>query len=153
VDTQVPVFGVKTMEQRMEEAVARPKFYRTAILLFAGFALFLTVIGIYSVVSYAVAVRTHEMGVRIALGATPAELRWALLRQGLFTVVTGAIFGIAGALLSGKFLESLVEGARSVDMVTLSLSILLIALIASASIWTGTRRIARLDILEILRIE
>ncbi len=153
VDTQVPIFGVKTMEQRMADAVARPKFYRTAVLFFAGFALFLAVIGIYSVVSYAVALRAHEMGVRLALGAMPAGLRGTMLWQGLLTVVAGAIFGIAGALFAGRFLESLVEGAKSVDLATLIFSILLIALIASASIWAGTRRIARLDILEILRIE
>jgi len=153
VDPQVPVFGVKTMEQRMADALARPKFYRTAALLFAGFALLLVVIGIYAVVSYAIALCTREMGVRLALGATPLGLRGALLRQGLLTVAAGAIFGIVGALLAGRFLESLVEGAKSIDLATLTLSILFILLIASASIWTATRRIARLDILEILRFE
>jgi macrolide transport system ATP-binding/permease protein len=153
VDPQVPVFGVKTMAQRMADALARPKFYRTAALLFAGFALLLVVIGIYAVVSYAIALRTREMGVRLALGATPVNLRGALLRQGLLTVAAGAIFGIVGALLAGRFLESLVEGAKSIDLATLILSILFILLIASASIWTATRRIARLDILEILRFE
>lgn len=153
VDTQVPVFGVKTMEQRMADAVARPKFYRTAVLFFAEFALFLAVIGIYSVVSYAVARRTHEMAVRLALGAMPIELRGTMLWQGLLTVVAGAIFGIAGAIIIGRFLENLVEGAKSVDLVTLILSFLLIALVASGSIWAGTRRIARLDILALLHIE
>jgi len=71
----------------------------------------------------------------------------------LITVAAGAIFGIAGTIFSGRFLESLVEGAKSVDLTTLIFSIVLIALVASASIWAGTRRIARLDILEILRIE
>lgn len=153
VDSQVPVFGVKTMEQRMADAVARPKFYRTAALFSAGFALFLAVIGTYSVVSYAIALRTHEMGVRLALGATPVELRGTLLRQGLLTVAAGATFGIAGALLTGRFLESLVEGAKSVDPATLILSIVLMASVASASVWAGTRRIARLDVLSILRSE
>lgn len=153
VDMQVPVFEVKTMEQRMANAVARPKFYRTAVLFFAAFALFLAVIGIYAVVSYTVALRTHEMGVRLALGATPVELRGTVLWQGLRTVAAGAILGIVGARLTGRFLESLVEGAKSVDPATIILSFLLIALIASASIWAGTRRIARLDILDILRIE
>jgi putative ABC transport system permease protein len=153
VDTRVPVFGVKTMQQRMAEAVVRPKFYRTAVLFFAGFGLLLAVIGIYGVVSYAVALRTREMGVRLALGATPIRLRGTLLRQGLLTVAVGAISGIAGATLIGRFLESLVEGAKSTDLATLILSVLSITLIASVSIWVGTRPIARLDILEILRIE
>jgi putative ABC transport system permease protein len=153
VDTQVPVFGVKTMEQRMTDALGRPKFYRTAVLFFAGFALLLAVIGIYGVVSYAVARRTHEMGVRLALGATPVRLRGTMLRQGLLSVAAGAFFGIAGARLTARFLESLVEGAKSVNLATLVFSILFIALIASASIWVGTRRIARFDILDILRTE
>jgi predicted permease len=153
VDTQVPVFGVKTMQQRMTEAVARPKFYRTAVLFFAGFALSLAVIGIYGVVSYAVARRTREMGVRLALGATPVRLRGTMLRRGLLTVAVGALCGIAGAVLTGRFLTSLIDGTKSADPATLILSILFITLIASASIWIGTRRIAHLDILDILRIE
>ncbi len=153
VDAQVPVFAVKTMQQRMAEAVVRPKFYRTAVLFSAGFALLLVMIGIYGVISYAVAVRTREMGVRLALGATPVRLRGGLLRQGLLTVGFGAICGSAGAMFVGRFLESLVEGAKSADLTTLTLSIVFITLITSASNWVGTRPIARLDILEILRTE
>jgi len=137
----------------MEDALARPKFYRTAVLSFAGFALLLAVIGIYGAVSCAVALRTPEMGVRLALGATPIRLRGMLLGQGLLAVVAGTISGIGGAVLTGRFLESLVAGARSTDFATLILSISFIALVASASIWAATGQIARLDVLEILRIE
>jgi hypothetical protein len=153
VDPQVPVFGVKTMEQRLADTLVRPRFYRTAVLSFAAFALLLAVIGIYGVVSYAVAKRIREMGVRLVLGATPFRLRETLLRQALIPVAAGAISGIAGAMITGRFLESLVDGAKSVDFGTFILSILCITLIASASIWAGSRRIARLDILEILRSE
>ncbi|MGB8543653.1 MAG: ABC transporter permease [Candidatus Acidiferrales bacterium] len=153
VDSHVPIFGVKTMDQRMADVVARPKFYRTAVLFFASFALLLAVIGIYGVISYAVARRTREMGVRLALGATPVKLRRTLLCQGLLTVSAGSLGGIIGAILSGHFLASLVEGAKSPGPAALILTILFIALIASASIWAGTRRIAQLDILDILRIE
>lgn len=153
VDPQVPVFGVKTMEQRMSEALARPQFYRTAVFCFAAFALLLAIIGIYGIVSYAVSRRTREMGVRLALGTTPARLRLFLLRQGLIPIAAGAVPGIAGAVLTGRLLDSLVNGAKPVSVTAYSASLLFIASIAIISIWIATRPIARLDITPILRSE
>ncbi|MDQ2777182.1 MAG: ABC transporter permease [Acidobacteriota bacterium] len=153
VDKQVPVFGAESMEQRLEDVLARPKFYRTAVMFFAGFALLLAVIGIYGVVAYAVARRTREMGVRLALGTTPNQLRGMLLRQGLFPVAAGAVCGIAGAIFTGRFLGVLVAGAKPVDAAAFTLSLVFITLTASTSIWAATRRIAGLDIMEILRAE
>jgi len=153
VDPQVPVFGVKTMEQRLDEVFGGPRFYRTAVWIFAGFALLLAVIGIYGIIFYAVVERTQEMGVRMALGRTPFQLRGILLRQGLLMVIAGAIPGIAGAEFTGRFLESLIEGARPVGPATSVGLVLLFALVASASIWSATRRIASLDIIAILRSE
>ena len=153
VDPQVPMFGVKTMEQRLSDALARPQFYRTAVLCFAAFALILAIIGIYGIVAYTVAQRTHEMGIRMALGTTPARLRAGLVRQGLIPIAAGAIPGIAGAVLSGRLLESLVDGAKSVNAATYAASVLFIALIAATGIWVATRPIARLDVAEILRTE
>jgi ABC-type antimicrobial peptide transport system permease subunit len=153
VDPQVPVFSVKTMEQRMDEMFAAPKFYRTAVWTFAGFALLLAVLGIYGIVSYAVVQRTQEIGVRMALGTTPVRLRGMLLRQGLLMVAAGAIPGIAGAQLTGRFLESLMDGAKPIGLAASAGLVLLFALVASASIWSATRGIARLDITSILRSE
>ncbi len=153
VDPQVPVFSVKTMERRLEDALARPQFYSTAVLSFAVFALLLAVIGIYGIVAYTVGQRTHEMGIRMALGTTPVRLRANLLRQSLITIAAGAIPGIAGAIFIGRFLESLVEGAKSVDAPTCAASVLFIALIASVGIWVATRPVAQLDIMEVLRAE
>jgi putative ABC transport system permease protein len=153
VDPQVPVFGVKTMDERMSDVLARPQFYRTAVLCFAVFALLLAVIGIYGIVSYSVARRTHEMGVRMALGTTPARLRVSLLRQGLLPVAAGTIPGIAGAVLSGRLLESLVDGAKSVNAIAYLISVLGIASISAIGIWMATRPIERLDIVEVLRSE
>jgi predicted permease len=153
VDDQVPVFGVKTMEQRLADALIRPKFYGTAVLIFAGFALLLAVIGIYGVVSYAVSQRTKELGVRMALGAMPVQLRGILLLQGLLTVAAGAIPGIALARFTGRLLESLIYGAKSADLATFAFAVLFIALVSSLSIWAATRRIAKLDIMVALRNE
>jgi len=153
VDPQVPVFGAKTMDQRLDEVFAGPEFYRTALWYFAGFALLLATIGIYGIVSYAVVQRTQEMAIRLALGTTPVWLRGMLLRQGLLIVVAGAIPGIAGADLSGRFLETLIDGAKPIGLGTSAGLILLLALVAPTSIWSASRRITRLDITAILRSE
>ena len=153
VDPQVPVFGAKTMEQRLDDVFAGPRFFRTASSFFAGFALLLAVIGIYGIVSYAVVQRTQELGVRLALGTTPVKLRGVLLAQGLLMIVASAIPGIAGAQLSGRFLGSMIDGAKPIGFGTSSGLLLLLVLIASTSIWSASRRIARFDITTILRSE
>jgi ABC-type antimicrobial peptide transport system permease subunit len=89
----------------------------------------------------------------MALGRTPVQLRGMLLQQGLLMVVAGAIPGIAGAQLTGRFLENLIYGARPIGWAASSGLVLLFALVASASIWSATRRIATLDIASILRSE
>ena len=153
VDPQVPIFGVRTMKQRLDEFFVGQQFYRTAVSTFAGFALLLAVIGIYAIVSYAVAQRMQEMGIRLALGTTSSRLRSMLWRQGLLTVVASALFGVAGAQVSGRLLENLIDGARPVGMGISVGLVVLIALVASVSIWIATRRISGLDVVAILRSE
>ena len=152
-DPQVPVFGVKTMEQRLDEFFATPKFYRTAVWTFAGVGLLLAVIGIYGIVFNAVVERTQEIGIRMALGRTPVQLRGMLLRHGLLMVMAGAVPGIAGAQLTGRFLEILIDGAKPIGVATSAGLVVLFALVASGSIWSATRRIGQLDITSILRSE
>ena len=153
LDPQVPEFGAKTMEQRLDQVFAGPKFYRTAVSSFAGFALLLAMMGIYGIMAYAVVQRTQEMGIRLALGTTPVRLRGMLLRRGLLVVGASAIPGIAGAQLSGRFLETLIDGAKPVGPGTSAGLILLLAVVASTSTWFASRRIARFDITAILRAE
>ena len=153
VDSQVPVFFVKTMEQRLDEFFVDPKFYRTAVWMFAAFALLLAVIGIYGIVSYACAQRTQEMGVRMALGTTPVKLRSMLLWEGLLVVLAGALPGILGAQFTGHFLASMMDGARPIGLASSVGLVAFFVFVGSASIWSATRRIARLDITSILRSE
>ena len=93
------------------------------------------------------------MGVRLALGTTPARLRGMLLRQGLLMVVAGAIPGIAGAQLTGRFLGTLIRGASPVGLGISAGLILFLALVASASIWSASHGVAGFDITTILRSE
>jgi len=95
----------------------------------------------------------HEMGVRMALGSTPAQLRLNLVRRGLIPIAAGAILGIGAAVLSVRLLENLVDGAKSVNAVAYVAAVLGMALIAAVGIWVATRPIAQLDIMEILRTE
>src|SRR5581483_2681240 len=153
VDHGVPVFGVETMQERVDRAFARPKFYRTALVFFSSFALLLALIGIYAVVSYAVMQRTHEMGVRLALGTTRQSLRAKFVWRGLAVVISGAVCGVACSVGAGKLLGNLIEGAKGLDAGSYVLATISICLIAAASIWIATRRIALMDVMEILRTE
>jgi putative ABC transport system permease protein len=153
VDPYVPVFGVKTMEQRLADFFIRPRAYRTAVWMFAGFAVLLALIGIYGIVSHSVAERTQEMGLRMALGATPARVRGMLLTQSLLVVAVGAALGVVGASAVGRSLGTLIPEAMPVGLVTsMSLSISLSAA-AAFTIWSATRRIFGLDIMRLLQAE
>ena len=116
VDPQVPVFGVMTMEQSLDELLLIPDSTGPPFGRSPDSPCWLAMIGIYGIVSYAVVERTHEMGVRLALGTTPVQLRGMLLRHGLLMVVAGAIPGIAGAQLTGRSLESLMDGAKPIGL-------------------------------------
>jgi putative ABC transport system permease protein len=153
VDRGVPAYEVETMQQRMDQAFARPKFYRTALVFFASFALLLALIGIYAVVSYAVTQRTQEMGVRLALGTTPTRLRSVFVGQTMAVIVLGTMAGLACAMGAGKLLGNLIEGAKPFDALACLLVSISICLIAACSIWIATHRISRMDIAEILRAE
>ncbi len=153
VDPGVAVFGVKTMEQRLDEVFARPKFYRTAVWLFAGVAFVLAMIGVYGIVASTVAQRTRELGVRMALGSTPMRLRSMLLRQGLLVVVTGAGAGMVGARLGGWVLGNLLAGAGEVDLAVCGGAGLFLVVLSAVSIWVATRRLRRIDVVMALRGE
>jgi putative ABC transport system permease protein len=153
VDPGVPVYAAEAMQQRMDRAFAHPKFYRTALIFFSSFALLLALMGIYAAVSFSVSQRTREMGVRLALGTTPTRLRMNFMRHGLAPVVLGTAAGIACATGAGRLLRSLVEGAKPLDISGYSAASICVGLCAAISIWTATRRIARLDVMEILRTE
>jgi predicted permease len=153
LDRQVPVFNAKTLDDRLAEALARPRFYTTAVLFFGGFALLLAIIGVYGVASYSIIQRTHELGVRIAVGASAQGLRFLLLRQSLLPVAAGMACGVAGAIGLGRFLEHLLDTAQRVDVLTCGVAAVLLAAIAAAAIWSATQRVLRLDPMQILRSE
>ena len=153
VDRGAPVFNVKTLDDRLTDALARPRFYTTAVMFLVGFALLLAVIGVYGVASYSIIQRTHELGVRMAIGASAEKMRFLLLRQSLLPVAIGAIAGVAGTLGVGRFIEHLLDAAQSVDFLTCAIAAITLAAIASLAVWSATQRILRLDPMQVLRAE
>jgi len=153
VDRRVPVFNAKTLDDRLADALARPRFYTTAVLFFGAFGLLLAIIGVYGVASYSIIQRTHELGVRIAIGASAQRTRWMLLRQSLLPVAIGMAVGVAGAIGLGQFLQHLLDTAQRVDGLTVAIAATILAAIASVAVWSATERILRLDPMQVLRAE
>ena len=153
LDPELPVPQFRTMDDIVSASVSERRFQLTLVLLFAGIALVLASLGIFGVVSYTVAQRRGEMGIRLALGATAANLRGMVVRQGLAPVAIGLACGIAGALALGRVMEGLLFGVRAYDPWTLAgVSILLIA-VAAAACYIPAARVSRADPLSALRYE
>jgi ABC-type antimicrobial peptide transport system permease subunit len=153
LDPELPVPQFKTMQDIVSASVAERKFQLTLVLAFAGIALVLACLGIFGVVSYTVAQRRGEMGIRLALGATAGDLRTMVVRQGLAPVLIGLGFGIAGALAMGRVLQGLLFGVKATDPWTLAgVSAILIA-VAAAACYIPAMRVSRADPLTALRYE
>jgi putative ABC transport system permease protein len=153
VDRHVPVFNAKTLDQRLDAKLGAPRFYTSAVLFFAGFALLLAIIGIYSVASFSILQRTHELGVRIAIGASAERMRWMLCRQSMLPVVVGMVAGVCGAMSLDRLLQTMVGAVKGIDVLTCAMAALVLALVAGIAVWSATQRILRLDPLEVLRAE
>jgi len=153
VDTQVPVYDVKTLDQRLSENLARPRLYTSAVLFLGVFALLLALVGTYGVASYSITQRTHEIGVRIAVGASPRGLRGMLLRQSMLPVACGALAGVAGAAALGRYLQHLMAHADATGPWTCALAAAALAATAALAVWTATGRIVRMDPTAALRAE
>jgi predicted permease len=153
MDSNIPIFDVKTMDQRLSESLARRRFAMLALGVFAGLALLLAIIGIYGVISYSVAQRTTELGIRLALGASQVDVLRLVLSAGFRLALTGIAFGIVLSFAVTRFLSSLLFGVRATDVFTFSaLSILLIA-VSLLACYLPARRATKVDPLVALRYE
>jgi predicted permease len=153
VDRDLPLYGVITMDQRVAASLSRRRFTAVLLAMFAGFALALATIGIYSVMAYLVTQGTREIGIRMALGANQRTVLRLVVKQGMTLAVGGVMIGLVGALAFGRLVSSLLYGVKPTDPLTFaSISVLLIivALIAS---YIPARRAARIDPMVCLRSE
>jgi predicted permease len=149
----LPAGRVRTMDEVLSHSIARQNFNMLLLGVFAMAALALTAVGIYGVMAYSVAQRTHEIGVRMALGADRTRIRNLVVGKGMLTAGLGVIVGLAAAAFLARFLAGFLFGVRAWDpMVFIAVPVLL-ALVALFALWIPARRAARLEPVEALRVE
>jgi putative ABC transport system permease protein len=145
IDPDVPLYGVKTLEQQMGERSATERFNTLLLALLGATGLLLAVVGIYSVVSFFVTQRTAEIGVRMALGATPRAVTRLVMRQATVPVATGVAIGLAASAVATRLLTASLVGVQRTDPLTLASVVAVLAAAALLASFVPARRAAKVD--------
>jgi len=153
IDPDLPVYAPQPLSGYVSDSLAGEKFNSLLVALFAGLALALTAIGIFGVISYTVAQRTHEIGIRIAIGARPESVFGMVVYSGMRLVLAGAAAGLAGALLLGRLFDRFLFGVGRTDPATLGGVAVLLGAIAFLACAIPARRAVRVDPMTALREE
>jgi predicted permease len=153
LDPELALFNVQTMTERANQSLARERLGMTLALAFGAIALFLSTLGIYGVLAYLVAQRSHEIGVRIALGSTVRQIFGLVLREGAVLVASGLVLGVAGIALLGRAMAGLVYGVSPTDPVLILLVAVLLAGTALAAAAVPARRATKVDPIVVLNAQ
>jgi putative ABC transport system permease protein len=153
LEPDVPITGFRSMEEVVERQLSTPRFYLVLVLCFATLALALAAVGLYAAISYSVSQRTHEMGIRMALGARPGDLLRLILGQGMALTAIGVAVGMAGALLLSRFLTTLLHGVSATDPSTFAVLSFFVLAIALLACYMPARKAAKVNPIEALRCE
>jgi putative ABC transport system permease protein len=153
LDKDIPVYDVKSFDELFSASSARERFNAFLFSLFAGLALVLAAIGIYGVVAYSVSQTTHEIGIRLALGAQPADVLRLSVWGGLKYVAVGLAIGLVGALALTRLISSMLYGIRSTDPLTFTLVSLVLTSVALLASYIPARRATKVDPMVALRYE
>lgn len=153
IDPDQPLSSVLTMQQRISESVAPRRFNMFLLSLFAGLAVLLASVGIYGIMAFSVTQRTHEIGVRVALGARGSDVFRMVLRKGFSLAGIGVVLGLAIAFGTTRLLSSLLFGVSATDPWIFVIDALLLIAVALVACYVPARRATRIDPLEALRYE
>jgi putative ABC transport system permease protein len=153
LDKNQPVAEISTLEETLARSIAVPRFTTFISSLVSGFALLIAVIGVYGVLTYTLAQRMQELGIRLTLGASPLQVSWLLLRQGMSRVLAGTAIGLLGAWWLAQWLESLLFGVRPHDPETFVEVAGILILASMAAVLAPARRAMNIDPTTALRAE
>jgi len=153
LDSSLPLFNVRTMDEVIADNASGQQFLATLIGLFAALALLLAAVGIYGVLSYLVTQRTREIGIRMSLGASRAQVLGLVLGRGMRLACIGFALGGVAALAAGKVLAGVLHGVTPRDPVIFAVTAGTLALVALLACYIPARRAARVDPMEALRCE
>ncbi len=153
MDQDTPLFEVKTMEEYLGASVATPRFSTTLLSIFAGVALVLTVVGLYGVMSYSVAQRTNEIGIRLALGAQTRDVLLMVIKHGSKLILIGLAIGLAAAFALTRWIASLLFGVTAKDPFTFAAVAVLLAVVALIACYVPALRATKVDPMDALRCE
>lgn len=153
LDKNLPLYGVRTMDDVLSTQVATQRFNAGALAGFAALAVLLAAVGVYGVMAYAVGQRTHEIGVRMALGAAPGTVRGMVLRQGLWLALIGVALGVAASFGLTRLMRSMLFGVTASDPATFISVTVALLVVALAACWLPARRATRVDPVIALRYE
>ena len=143
----------ETLEDAIGEMTTAPRFNTVLLSTFASVALLMAIVGVYGVLAFSVTQRRQEIGVRMALGATPQRVLVMVMQEGVILVAAGAMAGVAGALLLTRYLTSMLYGVKASDPLTYAVVVIGLALAASAASFLPARRASELDPMVALRQE
>jgi putative ABC transport system permease protein len=153
IDSSLPVSDVQTMEQNVATSMAQPRFMTLLLSLFAGVALMLAAIGTYGVMSYSVAERNREIGIRMAMGAESSSVLGMVLKQGGALAGLGLVIGVAGSFGLTRFLGAQLYEVSATDLGAFVVAPLFLALVAVAACYFPARRGTRVDPVTALRAD
>jgi putative ABC transport system permease protein len=153
VDPMQPVYDVKTLRDLLNAALIPSAAAMSMMAVFGALSLLLATVGIYAVISYTVSQQTREMGVRLALGASPRDVMQLVLRRGLSLILVGAALGAAGALCVAWLIRGILYGVPPSDAPTYAVVGTLLAAVGAAACYVPARRATRLNPVDVLRSE
>jgi putative ABC transport system permease protein len=153
IDPALPIYDVMTMNERLSKSVAARRFNLLLLGGFAALALLLAGVGVYGVISYVVTGRTHEVGIRMALGAQSVDVLGLFIKQGMALVLLGVGLGLLAAFALTRVMESLLFGLSATDPLTFATVAFLLIAVAFLACYLPARRATKVDPLVAMRYE